>query len=54
MSQQRKISVSRLSQIPFVIFAKVFALKGAINKESAHFLSSMWSTGSPRLFHVSH
>ena len=33
--------VIRLSHIPFVIFAKVFALNGAINNSEANFCNSI-------------
>ena len=44
----------RLSANPLANFAKVFAEQGATTARSAHFLSSIWSTGSPRPFHLSH
>lgn len=44
----------RLSQAPFAILERVLAESGAIKKISAHFLKSIWRTGSPFYFHYPH
>jgi len=43
---------SRLSDMPFAIFARVLASRGAITIMSAHRRSSICSTGSVRSFHI--
>mmetsp|Transcript_18570 Transcript_18570/g.35387 ORF Transcript_18570/g.35387 Transcript_18570/m.35387 type:complete len:240 (+) Transcript_18570:657-1376(+) len=53
-SHARTTQVSRLSQMPFAIFAKVFAESGAMTSISAQRRRSMCMTGSPTVFHLCH
>jgi hypothetical protein len=52
MSQHLQTSVTRLSQMPVAILARVLALRGAMTNASAHFRSYICKTGSPRLVHL--
>lgn len=53
-SHARTTHVRRLSQSPFAAFASVLAESGASRSTSAHLRSSMWRTGSSRLFQQLH
>jgi len=53
-SQARITQDTVSSQNPFAILARVWADKGATKRMSAQSRRSMWSTGSPSLFHSFH
>jgi len=54
IGQALQTKVIRLSHIPLDSLARVLAPSGAISITSAHFLSYICRTGSPRFPHISH